>query len=86
MPKEKAHSEKRYQAQTDVIRQVMPRDRVPGPDVLLATLDKPLPKDVVKKIIKLNRQKIPRSKIAKQLGISKLQVNHALMQKGGKIS
>ncbi|WP_316009169.1 hypothetical protein [Paenibacillus sp. 3LSP] len=61
----------------------MPRDRVPGPDELLAALHEPLPDDTVSKIIELRRQKIPRSQIARQLGLSKLQVNHELMKRGG---
>jgi hypothetical protein len=69
--------------QTAVIRQVMPRDRVPGPDVLLASLDEPLPESTISKIIELHKQKIPRSKIAKRLGISKLRVTHELMKLGG---
>lgn len=74
---------RRNQNQTAVIRQVMPRERIPGTDVLLTSLDEPLPTATVNKIIELHKQKEPRSKIAKKLGISKLQVNHELMKRGG---
>ncbi|MNO75231.1 hypothetical protein D3C76_662610 [compost metagenome] len=79
----KKNENRRNMNQTAVIRQVMPRDRIPGPDELLAALHEPLPADTVSKIIELRRQKIPRSQIAKQLGISKLHVNQELMRRGG---
>lgn len=79
----KKNVNRRNAKQTAVIQQVLPRHRIPGPDDLLATLHVPLPADTVSKIIELHRQKEPRSKIAKQLGLSKLQVNDVIMRNGG---
>lgn len=79
----KSTGNRRNANQTAVIQQVIPRRRIPGPDDLLAALHEPLPADTVSKIIELRRQKIPRSQIAKQLGISKLNVNQELMKRGG---
>ncbi len=80
----KKNENRRNLNQTAVIRQVMPRERYSSrPDELLAALHEPLPDDTVSKIIELRRQKIPRSQIAKQLGISKLHVNQELMNRGG---
>lgn len=66
-----------------VFQQIMPRGRAPGPDLLLATLDRSLPAATVSKIIELQRQKIPRSEIARQLGISKFRVTHEIIKLGG---
>lgn len=80
----KKNANRRNMNQTAVIRQLLPqRERITGPDKLLAALHEPLPDDTVSKIIELRRQKIPRSQIAKKLGLSKLQVNHELMKRGG---
>lgn len=67
----------------DVIRQVMPRDRAPGPDVLLASLDEPLPTETISKIIEYRKQKIPRREIARLVGVPKLRVTHEIMKMGG---
>lgn len=77
-------NEKRYPGQTAVIHQLLPRDRYNGPDTLLEDLHKPLPDELVLKIIDLKRKKKPRNQIARELGISKLRVNHELMRLGGK--
>lgn len=79
----KKSANRRNMNQTAVIRQVLPRERIPGPDKLLAALHEPLPAETISKIIELHKQKEPRSKIAKQLGLSKLQVNQELMKRGG---
>lgn len=67
----------------DVIKQVMPRDRVPGPDILLSSLDKPLPTETISKIIEYRKQKIPRSEIARLVGVPKVRVTHEIMKLGG---
>lgn len=75
---------KKLPSQTEAMRQMMPRERLSSrPDKLLAALHEPLPADTVSKIIELHKQKEPRSKIAKKLGLSKLQVNDVIMKNGG---
>ena len=54
----------------------------PGPDDLLPSLDKPLPKDVSAKIAKLSKQGVKRSQIAKQLGVPKIHVTQELIRLG----
>lgn len=58
-------SEKLPKKENDVIRQVMPKGRAPGPDKLLSSFDNPLPAETVSKIIEYRKQKIPRSEIAR---------------------
>ncbi|MCC3379848.1 hypothetical protein ACFQ5D_09490 [Paenibacillus farraposensis] len=59
------------------------RDDPPqGPDLLLKSLQTPLPKDKLKKLRELNRKGLTRSQIAKQLNIPKLRVVHELAMLG----
>ncbi|WP_339200354.1 hypothetical protein MKY24_16550 [Paenibacillus sp. FSL P2-0322] len=53
-----------------------------GPDLLLNSLQTPLPKETVKEIRRLDRAGVPRSRIAKLTGLSKLRVVHELAMMG----
>ncbi|MNT90630.1 hypothetical protein D3C72_2315660 [compost metagenome] len=78
-----ATKNRRNRNQTAVINQLLTRDRKPGPDKLMESLSEPIPDHLMHRIVELKREKVPRSQIAKRLGISKLRINKALEKIGG---
>ncbi|MNV01253.1 hypothetical protein D3C71_914500 [compost metagenome] len=73
----------RNRKQSAVIKQLLSREHIPGPDMLMESLSEPIPDHLLHKIAELKREKVPRSQIAKRLGISKLRINKAIEKIGG---
>lgn len=53
----------------------------PVPDLLLESLNEPIPKKTVNEIYRLAKAGVSRSDIAKQVGVSKMRVIHELSKK-----
>jgi hypothetical protein len=68
---------------SNIYRQLVPVKQHPRPDTLLPALDKPLPHEVSAHIARLHDQGIPRSQIAKTVGIPKVHVIQELIRLGG---
>ncbi|MNL19435.1 hypothetical protein D3C87_1406350 [compost metagenome] len=78
-----ATKNRRNRNQTAVINQLLSREHKPGPDMLMETLREPIPEHLIHKIVELKQENVPRSQIAKKLGISKIRINKAIEKIGG---
>lgn len=67
----------------EVYTNLVPIKDRPNMDTLLPALDKPLPRDVSQRIAQLNKEGLPRTKIAKAVGIPKIHVIQELIRIGG---
>ncbi len=68
---------------SEIYKQLVPARQHPRPDELLPALDIPLPREVSSHIATLRDQGIPRSQIAKTVGIPKVHVIQELIRLGG---
>jgi hypothetical protein len=66
-----------------VFRQLVPAKQHPRPDELLPALDIPLPHEISAHIARLRDQGMPRTQIAKTVGIPKVHVIQELIRLGG---
>lgn len=65
-----------------VIKQMFPKHAIRTHDQFLDELHTTLPPNMVQEIIKLHRNGLKRSEIARKTGVNKVQVNNILMKLG----